>query len=75
MMARMTEGKLRHLPVVEEGRLIGVVSIRDVVKSRLREMEQDSTALREYASFKTRARQYALQDNAYLEQVRFPRVF
>ena len=75
MMARMTEGKLRHLPVVEEGRLIGVVSIRDVVKSRLREMEQDSTALREYASSKTRARQYALQNNAYLEQARFPRVF
>jgi CBS domain-containing protein len=75
MMVRMTEGKLRHLPVVEEGRLIGVVSIRDVVKSRLREMEQDSTALREYASLKTRAHQYALQNNAYLEQARFPRVF
>jgi signal-transduction protein with cAMP-binding, CBS, and nucleotidyltransferase domain len=75
MMVRMTEGKLRHLPVVEEGRLIGVVSIRDVVKSRLREMEQDSKALREYASLKTRAHQYALQNNAYLEQARFPRVF
>jgi hypothetical protein len=38
-------------------------------------MEQDSTALREYASLKTRAHQYALQNNAYLEQARFPRVF
>ena len=43
IMQRMTEGRLRHLPVVEEGRLIGIVSIREVVKLRLEEMEQDST--------------------------------
>ncbi len=41
IMQRMTESRLRHLPVVQEGRLIGIVSIRDVVKLRLEEMEQD----------------------------------
>jgi CBS domain-containing protein len=75
IMQRMTEGKLRHLPVVEDGRIIGIVSIRDVVKRQLEEMEQDLNALREYAGSKTRARQNVLQSNVYLEQARFPRVF
>ncbi len=34
-MERMTAGKFRHLPVVEQGRLAGIVSIGDVVKHRL----------------------------------------
>ena len=75
IMQRMTEGKLRHLPVVEEGRLIGVVSIRDVVKLRLEEMEQDSTVLRECADSKFRERQDALQQEADLKHVNFPRIF
>jgi CBS domain-containing protein len=45
---RMTKGKFRHLPVVERGRLAGIVSIGDVVKYRLEEMEKESSALREY---------------------------
>ncbi|MGA7453262.1 MAG: CBS domain-containing protein [Rhodoplanes sp.] len=48
LMQRMTDGKFRHLPVIEDGRLIGIVSIGDVVKSRLEELEQESDALREY---------------------------
>jgi CBS domain-containing protein len=48
LMQRMTEGKFRHFPVVEDGRLIGIVSIGDVVKSRLEQMEQESNALRDY---------------------------
>jgi CBS domain-containing protein len=48
LMERMTEGKFRHLPVVEHGRLRGIVSIGDVVKYRLSEMEHESRALREY---------------------------
>ena len=48
IMERMTEGKFRHLPVVDQGRLIGIVSIGDVVKHRLREMERDSAAMRDY---------------------------
>ena len=37
----MTEGKFRHVPVVDQGRLIGIVSIGDVVKHRLQEMERE----------------------------------
>ena len=48
LMRRMTDGKFRHLPVIEDGRLIGIVSIGDVVESRLEELEQGSDTLREY---------------------------
>jgi CBS domain-containing protein len=48
IMERMTEGKFRHLPVVAQGRLIGIVSIGDVVKHRLHEMERESAAMRDY---------------------------
>ena len=48
IMERMTAGKFRHLPVVDQGRLIGVISIGDVVKSRLHEIEHETEALREY---------------------------
>ena len=48
IMERMTEGKFRHVPVVDQGRLAGIVSIGDVVKHRLREMEHDSAAMRDY---------------------------
>jgi CBS domain-containing protein len=48
LMERMTEGKFRHMPVVEQGRLSGMISIGDVVKSRVHEMEQESDALRDY---------------------------
>ena len=47
-MGRMTTGKFRHMPVVEQGKLIGIVSIGDVVKSRVEEMEHDAAALRDY---------------------------
>jgi len=48
IMERMTDGKFRHLPVVEEGRLRGIVSIGDVVKHRVREIEFESASLRDY---------------------------
>jgi CBS domain-containing protein len=48
IMERMTTGKFRHLPVVERGRLVGIVSIGDVVNHRLREMEIESNAMHEY---------------------------
>ena len=48
IMEQMTAGKCRHVPVVEQERLVGIVSIGDVVKSRVQEMEQESAALRDY---------------------------
>lgn len=48
LMERMTAGKFRHLPVVEAERLVGIVSIGDVVKMRLSEMELEQSALRDY---------------------------
>ena len=48
IMEQMTTGKFRHVPVVEQDRLIGIVSIGDVVKHRLHEMESESEALRGY---------------------------
>jgi len=48
IMERMTAGRFRHLPVVEDGQLVSIVSIGDVVKHRLHEIEHESAALREY---------------------------
>jgi CBS domain-containing protein len=48
IMERMTGGKFRHVPVVEQGRLVGIVSIGDVVKARLGELEHEHDALRDY---------------------------
>jgi len=48
IMERMTKGKFRHVPVLEQGRLAGIVSIGDVVKHRLQEMEHESAAMRDY---------------------------
>jgi CBS domain-containing protein len=48
LMERMTEGKFRHVPVVDQGRLAGIVSIGDVVRLRVEEMEHDTEALQEY---------------------------
>jgi CBS domain-containing protein len=48
LMERMTARKFRHVPVVDGGRLAGIVSIGDVVKHRLAEIASESNALREY---------------------------
>ena len=48
IMERMTRGRFRHIPVVEQDRLIGIISIGDVVKQRLGEMERESEALKDY---------------------------
>jgi CBS domain-containing protein len=48
LMQRMTAGKFRHLPVLREGELVGLVSIGDVVKERLDEIERESEAMRDY---------------------------
>jgi len=48
VMELMTEGRFRHLPVVEAGRLVGIVSIGDVVKRHVNTIESERRALRDY---------------------------
>lgn len=50
LMATMTNARFRHLPVVEDGHLRGIISIGDVVKSRLEDLEEEAHVLREYIS-------------------------
>ena len=44
----MTENRVRHVPVLEDGKLIGIVSIGDVVKTRMQEMESEHEQLQSY---------------------------
>lgn len=48
LMEQMTKYRIRHIPVVEDGELVGIVSIGDVVKRKIEETEQEALALREY---------------------------
>ena len=48
VMELMTQQKFRHIPIVESGRLSGIVSIGDVVKLRLEEVEAETQAIKEY---------------------------
>lgn len=47
-MTRMTKGRFRHLPVTREGKLIGVISIGDVVKWRIEQVEREAEEMRSY---------------------------
>ena len=48
MMGLMTENRIRHLPVVENDALVGIISTRDVVASRVAELENETRAMEEY---------------------------
>ncbi len=48
LMAEMTNRRIRHLPVVQDGRLCGIVSIGDLVKNRLDEIEYEAQSLRSF---------------------------
>jgi CBS domain-containing protein len=48
LMAEMTNRRIRHFPVVRDGRLCGIVSIGDVVKNRLDEIEYEAKSLRSF---------------------------
>lgn len=50
LMIRMTEGRFRHLPVLVDGQLAGIVSIGDVVKHRVGELAQEAQTLHEYVT-------------------------
>ena len=48
LMAMMTARRFRHLPVVTDGALVGIISIGDVVKHHVAEVEMEASALRSY---------------------------
>lgn len=48
LMTRMTDRRIRHLPVVENARLVGVISIGDVVKRKIAETEAEARAMKDY---------------------------
>jgi CBS domain-containing protein len=48
LMALMTEQRIRHVPVVEEDKLAGIVSIGDLVKERMGQLERENSAIVEY---------------------------
>jgi len=48
IMTVMTARRMRHLPVMQDGRMCGIVSIGDAVKARLEEIENEAAAMREY---------------------------
>ena len=48
VMEKMTAGRFRHLPVIEYGDLLGIISIGDVVKRKIQETEEEAASLREY---------------------------
>lgn len=48
LMQSMTEGRFRHLPVLRDGEMIGIISIGDVVKHRLSELEAETHQLQDY---------------------------
>lgn len=45
ILTRMTEGRFRHMPVVEDGKLIGIVSVGDVIKTRLEELSMENESM------------------------------
>ncbi|MTI19362.1 CBS domain-containing protein [Rhodobacteraceae bacterium RKSG542] len=48
VMAKMTQGRFRHMPVVKDGKLEGIISIGDVVKHRIAEVEHEAELLKAY---------------------------
>jgi CBS domain-containing protein len=48
LLARMTDRRIRHLPVVVEGRLVGIISIGDLVKAKIAETQAEAEGLRAY---------------------------
>ncbi len=48
LMEAMTKGRFRHLPVIDDGALVGIISIGDVVKNHVAEVEMEVSAMRSY---------------------------
>ena len=49
VMSKMTHSRVRHLPVLDDGKLCGMISIGDVVKNRLEDLELETSVLQDYA--------------------------
>jgi CBS domain-containing protein len=50
VMEKMTDGRFRHMPVIDQNRMIGVISIGDVVKARITEVQAENAALTDMIS-------------------------
>jgi len=50
VLQRMTAGRFRHMPVTEDGKMVGLLSIGDVVKARMQEIEQENAAMADMLS-------------------------
>ena len=48
LLARMTDRRVRHLPVTDRGRLVGIVSIGDLVKAKIAETMEEAQSLKAY---------------------------
>ena len=48
MMEVMTQGRFRHVPVIEDGALVGIISIGDIVKHHVAEVQMEASAMRQY---------------------------
>lgn len=48
VMRQMSGGRFRHVPVIDDGRLVGIISIGDVVRARIEELERETEALQHY---------------------------
>lgn len=48
LMALMTERRIRHLPIVDDGKMVGIISIGDVVKHRVQELQVEAQTLHDY---------------------------
>lgn len=48
VMREMTDGRFRHMPILDDGRLVGIISIGDVVRARIEELEREREALQHY---------------------------
>lgn len=48
VMRVMTDGRFRHLPILDDGRLVGIISIGDAVRARIEELEREREALQHY---------------------------
>ncbi|MEE9315377.1 MAG: CBS domain-containing protein [Rhizobiaceae bacterium] len=47
-MEKMTQGRFRHLPIMKNGKLVGIISIGDVVKRKIEQVERDAEELKRY---------------------------